>query len=128
MESRIAKAKQVASRSLRLKCPNCGNAGIYEGFVKIRPFCSACGMIFEREQGYYVGGIYVNVILTEGLLAVAYVISLVAYPPGGMPDWLLFSLAVALPLLFFRHSKSVWLGFDYLVEPPKGTVLPEKTV
>ena len=28
----------------------------------------------------------------------------------------LFIVAVAFPVLFFHHSWSLWLGFDYLVE------------
>jgi hypothetical protein len=76
--------------------------------------CPVCGLRFEREQGYFVGAIYLNYGATV-LLAL-----------GGtwlLDRWLGLTLAAQLavgvgvaalvPLLFFRHARSLWLGLDY---------------
>lgn len=83
--------------------------------------CAGCGMVFAREQGYFIGAIYVNVMATESLIFFAYLLSLtvlrirdaILYPT-------LFVLALALPILFYHHARSIWLSFDYLMDPPGG--------
>ena len=78
--------------------------------------CAACGLRYEREQGYFVGAIYVNYAFTIALV-VAVVLGL---------DWTVgltlaqqlvlgVALCVLVPLLFFRYSRSLWLSLDYLV-------------
>ncbi len=78
--------------------------------------CAACGLRYEREQGYFVGAIYINYAVTV-LVAAGAVLVL---------DWTVgltlaeqLALGVALgalvPLVFFRYSRSLWLSLDYLV-------------
>ena len=82
--------------------------------------CLHCGLVFEREQGYFVGAIYINVIVTEALLGGFYLISIATgFLADQLTDTVLFTLAVILPLLFFRHARSMWLSIDYAVDPPK---------
>src|SRR5690348_13144551 len=65
---RLQRAKRILLRSLRLRCPACGDGRIYRRLVRMRPGCSHCGLVYEREQGYFVGAIYINVIATEMVL------------------------------------------------------------
>jgi hypothetical protein len=77
-------------------------------------------MVFAREQGYFIGAIYVNVIATESLIFFAYLVSLVVFSiDSPILYGSLFALALLLPLLFYRHARSIWLSFDYVVDPPK---------
>ena len=34
--------------------------------------CAVCGLVFERETGYFIGAIYINYGLTVGLALVGY--------------------------------------------------------
>jgi hypothetical protein len=78
-------------------------------------------MIFAREQGYFIGAIYVNVIATESLIFFTYLLSLLILPAVGPTLYVvLFVMAVMLPIAFYRHARSIWLSFDYVVDPPKG--------
>ena len=71
-----------------------------------------------REQGYFIGAIYVNVIATETLLFGALVASLFLWPEAEATVYkTLMPLAIVLPLLFFRHSRSLWLCFDHYFDP-----------
>jgi hypothetical protein len=66
--------------------------------------CPHCALTFEREQGYFVGAIYVNYAATT-LIAIA----------GLLLLW--GSFAILFPLFFFRYSRSLWLSLDYLFNP-----------
>jgi len=79
----------------------------------MRPACPACGLPFTREPGFYLGSIYINygvtVIVTGGLYALlvlgfglAHELALTAC----------LAVAVALPVLFFRHARSFLLALD----------------
>ena len=80
--------------------------------------CGRCGFVFERAQGYFVGAIYLNYVLTIGLCLATFL---------GLERWSDVSsttqvtvctvLSVALPLIFFRYSRSLWLSLEYLVNP-----------
>lgn len=78
--------------------------------------CSTCGYLFEREQGYFVGAIYVNVIATETVLVAAYLVLLSFMTPSSEALLApLLIIAIVFPLAFFHHSRSLWLGIDYLL-------------
>jgi len=78
--------------------------------------CAACALRFEREQGYFVGAIYLNYAVTSVLcLGSAIVLDVLV----GIPLWVQLvvasSCAVLVPVAFFRYSRSLWLGIDHLV-------------
>jgi uncharacterized protein (DUF983 family) len=108
--------RRALSRALRLRCPRCGRDALYDGYFRMRERCSACGLKYEREPGYFVGAIYVNFAATV-VVAIGGVFVL---------DWLIgltltqqlvlgVGLAVLVPVGFFRYSRSLWLGLEYLV-------------
>jgi hypothetical protein len=72
---------------------------------------------FNREEGFFVGAILANVVTTEAVIVLAY---LVAIALGHEIDrfvlTILLVLAVTFPLAFYHHSWGLWLGFDHLVE------------
>ena len=78
--------------------------------------CAVCGLVYEREQGYFVGAIYLNYAATVAV-AVGTVLLL---------DWTVgltlrqqlvvgITLVTLVPLAFFRYSRSLWLAVDHLV-------------
>jgi hypothetical protein len=84
----------------------------------MHPRCGVCGLIFERETGYFIGAIYINYAVTVGLALAGYftlhawLAPSVGWQVGG---WSLF--VVAFPLWSFRYSKALWLALDHLVDP-----------
>jgi uncharacterized protein (DUF983 family) len=116
----IDKTKTVLLRGLLLRCPDCGQAGIYESLLQVRHHCPNCGLIFQREQGYFTGALYVNIAVAEGLVLLAFLVCMVI---GVTNIDRMFTILIAIsaiaPLLFFLHSRSFWLCFDYLVDPTR---------
>jgi uncharacterized protein (DUF983 family) len=108
-------------RAAALACPRCGRGRLFErffgrGFFRMRPACDQCGLAFTREPGFYLGSIYINygatVLLTGGLYAVLVLLA------GWSADAALtacLAVAVAFPILFFRHARSFLLALDATV-------------
>src|SRR5262249_59686536 len=105
----------VLGRALRLRCPRCGQTPLFTGWFAMRDACSACGLRYEREQGYFVGAIYVNYALTS-LLGLGGVILLDSVVGLSLVQQLALAIPIMLlaPLLFFRHARSLWLGIGFL--------------
>ncbi|MCA9216591.1 MAG: DUF983 domain-containing protein [Planctomycetales bacterium] len=80
--------------------------------------CSSCQLQFERESGFFLGAIYFNYGLTALIVTVLYVGMLISrsVSPFYMKA-IPLTIAVAFPLSFFRHARSLWLGFDYFIDP-----------
>lgn len=107
----------VLFRSLRLQCPACGQSSIVKGPFRIRHHCPSCRSLFKREEGFFVGAILGNVLMTEFvILATCYIWLLVIGSSYEKVLAGLFIVALLFPVAFYHHSWSFWLGFDYLVE------------
>ena len=104
-------------RSLRLKCPACGESSILNGPFQIKHHCPNCRSLFKREEGFFVGAILANVITTEFvILVVCFVWLFVIGSTYEKVLVILFITALLFPVAFYHHSWSFWLGFDYLIE------------
>jgi len=83
----------------------------------MKDHCSSCRAVFQREQGFFVGAILVNVVTTELVILLAYFASLpVIDAHYQFVLAMLFVIAVLFPIAFYHHSWSIWLTFDHLVE------------
>jgi uncharacterized protein (DUF983 family) len=123
----IDKTATVLLRGLKLKCPDCGRAGIYESLLQVKHHCTHCGLIFQREQGYFTGALYVNIAVAEGSVLLAFLICLlVGVSNTDRMFAILIAISAVAPLLFFLHSRSFWLCFDYLIDPTRPHVRPNK--
>ena len=113
-----SEARKVLVRGLKLKCPACGGASLYQSAFKMHERCPSCGLVYGREQGYFVGAIYINVMATEALILLVYLVSLLTGFTGEREVFaLMIGMAVGLPLIFFRFSRSLWLSIDHIVSP-----------
>lgn len=108
-------------RGLRLRCPRCGMGKLYDKPFRMRARCARCDLKFEREQGYFVGAIYINYAATVGVAVPGFFL-LDAFAGWTIDQqlslWVPFALV--FPILFFHHSRSIWLAFDHFFNPPQG--------
>ena len=111
-----ARVGRIVGRALRLRCPRCGRSPLYARYFRMHERCVACGLRYEREQGFFVGAIYINYAVT---VAVAVGVVLVLDWTLGLTLAQQLAIGVALgalvPLAFFRHARSLWLVVNYLV-------------
>jgi uncharacterized protein (DUF983 family) len=104
------------TRALRLRCPACGRAGVFERPFKVRHHCPACGAVFQREEGFFVGAIMANVVATEVVVMVAFAVCALAFGAGEWTLPLLFAVALLFPFAFYHHSWALWLAADHVIE------------
>jgi uncharacterized protein (DUF983 family) len=106
----------VAGRALGLRCPRCGQSPLFTGWFTMRDGCAACGFRYEREPGYFIGAIYLN--YAAAVVAGGGTVLLLDWAVGlslGRQLALAVTLVTLLPLVCFRHARSIWLAIDFLV-------------
>lgn len=93
---------------------------LYRSLFGMNTCCDNCGLVYEREQGYFIGAIYINVIATESLLLGTLLIyGLITGTISQTILTVLIVLAIVMPLLFYHHSRSLWLCVDHILNPRK---------
>jgi uncharacterized protein (DUF983 family) len=107
-------------RALRKRCVQCGERGIWTGWGQLAERCPRCGYSFEREEGYWVGAIIVNLGLAQILFMVILIGGMaLTYPDVPWTPLLVgsFAVMVVLPIWFYPRSKSLWVWLDRSVHP-----------
>jgi len=107
----------VLLRAVLLRCPACGQEPIAKRAFRIRHHCPHCRALFKREEGFFVGAILGNVLMTEFVILVTCLVWLLVI--GSSYESVLaglFIVALLFPVAFYHHSWSFWLGADYLIE------------
>ena len=114
----VARAIRLLVRGLRLRCPRCGARSLFRTWFTMHERCAVCQLRFEREQGYFLGAMYINygvtvILALIGSFALEYGVglSLTQQLVLWVGFWSLF------PVVFFRHSRGLWLAFDHVFDP-----------
>ena len=112
----------MLGRGLRLRCPRCGVGALYVKPFNMYDNCAHCDLKFEREQGYFIGAIYINYAATVAIAVPGFfLLDTFAQISINQQLALWVPFAVIFPLLFFHHSRSLWLVMDHFFNPT-GTV------
>lgn len=109
-------------RGLTKKCPRCGGGHVYDSWFRMKERCPTCGLLFEREPGFFVGAYLINFAIAEGLLFVlimGFVFWKDQHPEAGVtgPVVMAVFLGVVAPLLFYPFSRTIWSALDIGMTP-----------
>jgi uncharacterized protein (DUF983 family) len=108
--------REMLRRVMGLRCPRCGRGALFRSRFTMNEECAVCAFRFEREQGYFVGAIYVNYALTVFACVIAVVlIDLVVGMSIRAELAVAVPLTVLVPVVLFRYARSLWLGIEYMV-------------
>ena len=114
--NRIGRLLSSLWQGWRLGCPRCGERTLFRRWFTMYERCAACHLKFEREQGYFLGAMYINYAMTVGIVLVGYfVLEWVTDIPLAYHLVLWGSVSILCPLLLFRRSRGLWLALDYFV-------------
>jgi uncharacterized protein (DUF983 family) len=103
---------------LALRCPRCLEGRVWGGFISMNPTCPVCGLVFEREQGYFTGAMVVSYILAVPILGLMVIVLMALAHLDAVPALLIGDTAYLLLVPFiFRYSRVVWLHFDWAIDP-----------
>lgn len=109
----FARLRTLLSRAARRVCPYCGQVKVFKNWFSIERYCPACGVRFEREDGYFLGAMAVNLIVAE-MVGMSAVIVLLLQRDMSLiwQEALAITVAVGMPLLFYPFSRIFWMAID----------------
>lgn len=114
----VARAIRLLVRGLRLRCPRCGARSLFRTWFTMHERCAVCHLRFEREQGYFLGAIYINYGVTVVLALIgSFALEYWSRPSLTQQLVLWIGFCSLFPVVFFRHSRGLWLAFDYIFDP-----------
>ncbi|MGA7269579.1 MAG: DUF983 domain-containing protein [Acidimicrobiia bacterium] len=120
MRDPSASTWRMMSRALRLRCPRCGARGIFASFFELHDRCPSCGLLFEREPGYWVGAMIVITTITFGLFLILLIGGMMLTQPDVPWNWLLgltLGANLVVPILFYPRAKTMWAALDLSWHP-----------
>lgn len=101
-------------------CPRCRQGRIYASIARMNERCPACGLKFEREQGYFLGAMGVSYLVGTPLLsAMIAILSFLVFPEWPAYKAILPALLIFLPVvpLVCQYSRIIWIHFDRWIDP-----------
>lgn len=107
----------------RQRCPRCRQGSIfrysiYRGFPGMCERCSVCGLKFQREEGYFLGAMYISFGLALVIIAL---IALLLWVITGW--WItrvtIWALGLFLPLApaISLFARVLWIYLDQTFDP-----------
>ncbi len=106
-------------------CPRCRagkifRASIFTGFPKMNELCPACGLKFEREEGYFLGAMYISYALAL-ITILALAVVLWFFLRWSIEKTAIWAVALFLPLAptLTLLSRVIWIYLDQTVDPEK---------
>jgi len=90
--------------------------------------CRTCGIRWHREDGFELGAITMNTVVTFGALTIAMTIGFIVTSPDipVLPFVLALAVvAVVVPVLIYPFTYTMWLAFDLAVHPPERAELDD---
>ena len=110
-------------RGLFKRCPRCTGKRIFKSFFQLHETCPSCEYRFEREEGYWTGAMIVNIAACEVWFFVLFFGTMVASLPDVRWGPLLAVALITnglLPIVFYPHSKTLWMAMDLYLHPLEG--------
>lgn len=78
--------------------------------------CPVCGLVFEREAGYFLGAMYFSYALAVIVAAPMVVLGVVRGWPIDVIGWATGALLLVVAPWLFRASRVIWLHFDQVFD------------
>jgi uncharacterized protein (DUF983 family) len=118
---------RMMRRAVRLRCPWCGSRRTFiHRWLGKHERCRSCGIRWRREEGFELGAVTVNTVLTFVVLTAGMTIGFVLTAPDIPVVPMVLSLvgvAVLMPVVIYPFTYTIWLAFDLAVHRPEAAEL-----
>ena len=87
---------------------------MFRGLIRMNDPCPVCGLVFEREAGYFLGAMYISYGMGCVILTVSYFVAASLFPTWNgiaIAAMALVPYPPFIPILF-RYSRVLWVYFD----------------
>ena len=113
---KVSAIKSIAT----CKCPRCRKGKVFtyknpyhRKFGKIEDKCSHCKLVYEMEQGFWYGAMYISYALGVLLMLFIWLIHFIFFPFVDIKHLIIFimlSIILFCPYNFF-YSRLIWINF-----------------
>lgn len=103
----------TAKAALLGRCPRCGGASLFDGYLKVAPACRACGLdyaVFDAGDG---PAVFVILIVGAIVAGSALFVEVAYQPPYWVHAALWIPLICVLSFVLLRLVKSLLLVLQY---------------
>ena len=99
------------------RCPRCHLGKPFTGLARLQKSCPQCGLLFEREPGFWMGSFYVNYALAlAAVMPLAVILFLLDFSWSVVIIASLAELTLLSPLII-RYSRLIWMYMDQSIDP-----------
>lgn len=104
---------QAVWRGVRFRCPRCGDAQLFAGFLKPMPICPACAQDWTRQRADDFPA-YISMLITGHLLAPLIIgLELGFAPPVGVLAAIVVPLAMVMMLGLLQPAKGAVIALQW---------------
>ena len=112
---------------LTQRCPVCLTGPIFRSFLESHKHCPHCGVLYEREQGFYLNSMFIA--YTLGFLIILPSAFYLFWIESTVP---FFTVAIVLETLIlwpliFRYSRVIWMHMDQVMDPRSAEQVTEQS-
>jgi uncharacterized protein (DUF983 family) len=106
-------------------CPRCRSgkifsSSIYRGFPRMHDHCPVCDLKFQREEGYFLGAMYISYGLAlAAILIIALVLwRVTTWRIDKITIWaIILFVPLVLPITLF--ARILWIYLDQSIDPER---------
>jgi uncharacterized protein (DUF983 family) len=103
----------VARAALLGRCPRCGQGALFDGYLKVAPKCSACGLDYSPFDAGDGPAVFVILIVGAIVTVSALIVEVKFQPPYWVHVVLWIPLVIVLSLTLLRLAKALLLVLQY---------------
>jgi uncharacterized protein (DUF983 family) len=107
---------------LTCTCPRCGNGRLFDGLVKLRPACSACGLDYSFADAGDGPAVFVIMIIGFIVVGLALYVDVNFSPPIWLQLIIWIPFAVVLCLWLLRVLKATLIALQYRNKAKQGEI------
>lgn len=108
------------STGLGGRCPRCGEGKLFDGYLKVRPRCSACGLDYAFADSADGPAVFIMLIAGFAVLGLALTVEIAYEPPIWLHLVLWLPLAVIVCLALLRPMKGLAVALQYANRAEEG--------
>ncbi|WP_296100727.1 DUF983 domain-containing protein [uncultured Agrobacterium sp.] len=103
-------------------CPRCGRGKLFDGFLKLTPHCSACGLDYAFADAGDGPAVFVMLIVGFLIIGLALWFDSVFAPPVWLHALIWLPLTVILSLVLLRKLKGIMVALQYRNNASEGSI------
>jgi uncharacterized protein (DUF983 family) len=106
------------------RCPRCGRGRLFDGFIRLRPRCAACGLDYSFADSGDGPAVFVILIAGFIVVAMALIVEFAYQPPFWLHALLWGPLILVVTLAPLRLLKGLLIALQYHHKAAEGRLDP----